>query len=210
MTDSYYILEDGDQKGPYSLDELIDLQPDIHTRVLSPNEDTWVDACDVPELNPYFESFGVYFPTGDNLASFWWRALAFIIDFVIFSFIFSFIMALFASYGIIPVIKSMEQMLKLPYGDLVKIQVIVYGTFIIYNSAGEASPLKGSIGKKVCRLVVVDADGLSLTVLNSLIRSLGKAFSMFFWGIGFLSVFFTEHKQALHDLVARSYVIKRD
>src|SRR5476651_20463 len=116
MTDPYYILEDGDQKGPYSLEELIDLQPDIHTRVLSPNEDTWIDACDVPELNPYFESLGVYFPTGDNLASFGWRFLAFFIDFIVFYILFIVVIEVLISNGQmhdLNNLKSLNDMLKL-------------------------------------------------------------------------------------------------
>jgi len=54
----------------------------------------------------------------------------------------------------------------------------------------------------------VDIDGAGLTYLNALLRSLGKAISIFLFYIGFLSIFFTEHRQALHDQLARTYVVK--
>ena len=54
MNSDYYILEDGEQKGPFTFDELIEMEPDLHTRVLSPNADGWQDACDLPELYDYF------------------------------------------------------------------------------------------------------------------------------------------------------------
>jgi uncharacterized RDD family membrane protein YckC len=31
-----------------------------------------------------------------------------------------------------------------------------------------------------------------------------------FFGIGFISIFFTENKQGLHDLLAKTYVIRRN
>lgn len=200
--DAYYTLENGEQKGPYTLNQLIDKAPGIHTRVLWPTENTWLDACDVPELNAYFEAKGIYFPTEDNLASFWWRLLAFMVDFIVLSFLLSFILAILASNGII-------YNIKLSYSQLARLQVIVYVTFVAYNFVGEVSPLKGSIGKRMCKLVVVDADGMGQSFGSALLRSAGKALSMFFWGIGFLSVLWTEHRQALHDYIAKTYVIKR-
>jgi hypothetical protein len=73
MDDQYYVLEDGEQTGPFTLEELIDAAPDIHTRVLSPEENAWRDACDLPELYEYFLELGLHFPTESNLASFWIR-----------------------------------------------------------------------------------------------------------------------------------------
>ena len=89
-------------------------------------------------------------------------------------------------------------------------EVVLYTILIVYNMIGEASPMRGSLGKRICRLAVVDADGQGLTVLNALVRSFGRVVSLFFSGIGFVSIFFTEHKQALHDLVAKTYVIRRN
>jgi uncharacterized RDD family membrane protein YckC len=213
MTDSYYILEDGDQKGPYSLDELIDLQPDIHTRVLSPNEGTWADACDVPELNAYFESMGVYFPTGDNLASFGWRFLAFFIVLIVFYILFIIVIEVLISKGLISDLnnlKSINDAQKLPASEKLTLQLLIYGIFIFYNFICEISPLKASLGKRLCKMVLVDADGIAPTIMGSFIRIIVKTMSLFFWGLGYLSIFFTEHKQELHDLAARTYVIKRD
>ncbi|MGZ3872778.1 MAG: RDD family protein [Mucilaginibacter sp.] len=208
MDNSYYILEDGEQRGPFSFDELTARDLEIHERILSPLADTWQDACDLPELYPYFEARGIYFPTGDNLASFGWRFAAYVIDYVILSFAMSFIYRALASYGIMPAMRSYDDWLKAPPGDLLLMQLFFSLTLIIYNSICEASPMKGSIGKKICRLVVVDVDGVGLSYLNALGRSAGKAISVFLFYGGFLSIFFTEHRQALHDQLARTYVVK--
>jgi uncharacterized RDD family membrane protein YckC len=209
MSSDYYILEDGEQTGPFTFDELTDMDLDAHTRVLSPLADTWQDACDLPELYPYFEAQGIYFPTGDNLASFWWRLLAFIIDYFILSFLLTFVLIQFPSFGLNLKARSIDDMLKLSESQLRTLQIMFYLTLIVYNSVCEASPMKGSIGKRICKLVVVDVEGMGLSYVNALLRSVGKVVSFFFYGIGFVSIFFTEHRQALHDFLAKTYVVKR-
>lgn len=208
MNNQYYILEDGEQSGPFSYNELIKMDLDIHTRILSPLADTWQDACDLPEFYPYFEARGIYLPTGDNLASFGWRFLAWIIDYFILSFVISFIFRALAARGVIPYLQSYNELLKATPGQLLFMQLIFAITLIIYNSICEASPMQGSFGKKLCRLVVVDIDGERLSYLNALLRSIGKAISVFIIYLGFLSILFTEHRQAVHDMLAKTYVVK--
>src|ERR1700759_326110 len=106
MADQYYILEDGEQSGPFSLDELIDAAPDIHTRVLSTRENSWQDACDLPDLYDYFRGMGVHFPTESNLASPLVRLGAFIIDFILAAIIWEFIVIFLSSRGVLPGIET--------------------------------------------------------------------------------------------------------
>ncbi|ASU36350.1 RDD family protein [Mucilaginibacter xinganensis] len=207
MTD-YYILIDGEQSGPFSYQELTKMNIDVHTRVRSSIADTWQDACDLPEFYPYFESIGIYLPTGDNLASFGWRLLAYVIDYVILSFLMNLVLRMLAVNGFVFNLKSYNDLLKMPVTDILLLQLITSITLVLYNSICEASPMKGSLGKKLCRLVVVDIDGAGLSYLNALLRSVGKAISIFLFYSGFLSIFFTEHRQALHDLLAKTYVVK--
>ncbi len=209
MSSDYYILEDGEQTGPFSFDELIDMGLEIHTRVLSPLAEGWLDACDLPEFYPYFESHGIYFPTGDNLASFWWRMLAFLIDYVIISILLTILFVVTVQFGLTIKVPTIDVILKESFVERLKLMLVIYLVLIIYNSAGEASAWEGSIGKRICRLVVVDIDGQGLSYPRALLRSFGKAISLFVNGIGFLSVFWSEHRQALHDYIAKTYVVKR-
>src|SRR5580693_2533682 len=84
MLNSYYIIEDGQQTGPFSHTELMErgLPPDA--LILSPIINDWQNAIDLPEFSRYFESLGVYPPTKTNTASFWWRLLAWVIDYIFF------------------------------------------------------------------------------------------------------------------------------
>jgi uncharacterized RDD family membrane protein YckC len=210
MSNGYYILKDGEQSGPFTINELMDMDIEIHSRILSPLDDTEQDACDLPELYPYFEAKGIYFPTGDNLASFGWRLLAYIIDYIILSILMDYILKILALKGVTFKIQSYNDIFKLPISQLLILQLITSLTLIVYNSICEASPMRGSIGKRIFKMVVVDVDGLRLSYLNALLRSVGKTLSIAFLYLGFLSIFFTEHRQALHDLLAKTYVVKRD
>jgi uncharacterized RDD family membrane protein YckC len=210
MSGDYYILEDGEQTGPFSFDELTDMGLEIHTRVLSPLAEGWLDACDLPEFYPYFEANGIYFPTGDNLASFWWRMLAFLIDYVIVSILLTILFVLAVQFGLTIKVPTIDDLLKESFVERLRLMLVIYLALIIYNSAGEASAWEGSIGKKICGLVVVDVDGQGLSYPRALLRSFGKAISLFINGLGFLSVFWSEHRQALHDYIAKTYVVKLD
>lgn len=210
MNNTYYVLNDDQQEGPFTYEELTEKGLDVHTRILSPITNAWQDACDLPEFYGYFESLGIYFPTGDNLASFGWRLLAYVIDYVILSILLNFVFKIFSSYGIIFNLHSYNDLLKLPVSSILLLQLITSVTLIIYNSIGEASQMRGSVGKRLCSMVVVDVDGMRLTYPNALLRSLGKAISIFLLYTGFISIFFSEHRQALHDYLAKTYVIKRN
>jgi uncharacterized RDD family membrane protein YckC len=210
MSENYFIQEDNEQKGPFTFEELTDRGLDIHTRVLSPITNSWQDACDLPEFFAYFEAHGVYFPTEDNLASFWWRLLAYTIDYVILSIVLQYVFAVLTQNGVIHTLKSYSDIFNLSVRDWIILQLVSSVTLILYNSIGEASAFKGSLGKKLCGLVVVDADGTGLTYLNALIRSSGKALSVFLFYLGFLSFFWSEHRQTVHDMLAKTYVVKKD
>jgi uncharacterized RDD family membrane protein YckC len=214
MAYDYYILEGNEQSGPYTFQEITLLELDVHTRILSPLADTWQDACDLPEFYPYFEARGIYLPTGDNLASFGWRLLAWFIDYVALSFINNFVLSALISAGFNIKLPTMEQLTKasvtdvMPAKDIFTLMIILNLVMIIYHAVCEASPMKGSLGKKLCRLVVVDVDGSGLTFVNAFLRNLGKIVSGTVLGIGFLNIIWNEHKQGWHDIFARTYVVK--
>lgn len=208
MAHQYYILENNEQSGPFSINEMMQMDLDIYTRILSPLTGTWQDACDLPEFYPYFVSRGIYLPTGDNLASFGWRLLAWIMDYVILTFIASFIFTAMAQRGIVHILRTYDDWVKAPKTELLIMQGIFLATMIIYNAICEASAMRGSFGKRVCKLVVVDINGQRLSFVTVFLRSVGKAISIFVVYLGFVSILFTEHKQALHDMLARTYVVK--
>lgn len=213
MDDQYYLQEDGEQTGPYTFDELIERAPDIHTRVLSTNENSWKDACDLPELYEYFREQGVIFPTEDNLASFGLRLAAFIIDLILINIIADIIVVAMASRGVffnMQSFTSMQALSKIPANQMIGLEIAFNVVFLLYNTICEASGAKATFGKRAFGMIVVNADGEGMTVPASIVRSFGKVVSFFFWGLGFLPVLWTEHRQGLPDFLAKTYVIRKN
>lgn len=73
----------------------------------------------------------------------------------------------------------------------------------------EASPLRGSPGKRLLGLMVVREDAGRVGLGRSLARTLGKGMSMLTLGIGFVMAGVTPRKQALHDGIAKTLVVRR-
>jgi len=57
--------------------------------------------------------------------------------------------------------------------------------------------------------VVVDLNGSRMSFARATGRHFAKYISAFLLGIGFIMAAFTEKKQALHDMIAETLVIKR-
>lgn len=86
------------------------------------------------------------------------------------------------------------------------IQVIGALVTILYYSLMHSSKYQATLGKKWLGLRVVDEQGQRISVW----RALGRFFALFLsmpLFLGFLMVFFTEHRQALHDKIAGTRVL---
>ncbi|TFF37995.1 RDD family protein [Mucilaginibacter psychrotolerans] len=208
MNDTYYIQDNGQQTGPYTLKELLALDLDVDTMVLTPGNEEWQEASYIPELFEYFEDRGIYFPTEGNLANFWIRLLAYFLDL----FIISIVLSLVAQDYVLELSKSfnIENPNQEQAIERLKFSMALYVLLALYNTLCESTPMRGSIGKKLCRLAVVDADGRRLGVGRALLRNFFKILSSLPLNIGFLPILWTERRQAWHDMIAKTYVIRRD
>ncbi|MGB0839466.1 MAG: RDD family protein [Chitinophagales bacterium] len=93
------------------------------------------------------------------------------------------------------------------------IQSVVIATLIggLYYPVMEASAKQATIGKIVFKLKVVDLTGRQLSLGRAVGRYFAKiASGAFLFIIGFISAGFTKKKQALHDIIARTLVVKND
>lgn len=81
---------------------------------------------------------------------------------------------------------------------------------LLYKPVFEASPLKGTPGKAMMRMVVLSEAGERLTLKQSYIRYFCSILSGFVLGIGYLMNLFTAKRQTLHDMIAESVVINQD
>ncbi|MGF7081889.1 RDD family protein [Mucilaginibacter sp. UYCu711] len=202
MNDEYYLVQGGEKTGPYTFNELINMELNIHTEIITPQSDKPQYASELPEFDSYFEGQGIYFPTLDNLATHGKRLSAFLIDY-------------FGIYIIVSNVVTRTGVVVLPasyrFGDPVPtgmaiLSACMFATFLVYKTICEVSGLKGSLGKKIFKLIVVDVNGQKLSLPRAFLRNLGVILSLTIW-VPFLSVFFSEHRQAWYDSLAKTYVV---
>lgn len=207
MINSYYLLINNEKTGPYTQYELMDMDLDVNTLILSPLADDWQEMSDLPEFAYYFENRGIYLPRKANLASFWWRLLAYIIDYIM---IIIGAMILGVIYFTIKAFAGGTVTAEDNAANEGIYNILGVALMIIYHSVCEATTLRGGIGKVACKLSVVDVDGNRLTFGKAFSRNAGKLLSSLVLGIGFLRILWDDHNQAWHDSIAKTYVIRRN
>jgi len=78
----------------------------------------------------------------------------------------------------------------------------------LYFASLESSPIQASLGKLVVGLYVTDENGRRITFGQATGRHFGKYLSAILLLIGFLMAGFTPKKQALHDMLAGTLVMR--
>ena len=117
-------------------------------------------------------------------AGFWVRAGAFVIDWVFLAIVLA-VLAMISSVG------------------------LVFGLGIpwIYEALMLSGEKQATLGKMALGIVITDATGGRLTFGRATGRHFAKYLSSLLMGLGFIMAAFTERKQALHDLLARSVAV---
>ncbi|MBV6645719.1 MAG: RDD family protein [Cyclobacteriaceae bacterium] len=80
---------------------------------------------------------------------------------------------------------------------------------ILYGTIMESSKYQATLGKMALGLKVTDINGNRLDFIKSLLRQIGKIISGMLLLIGYIIAAFTEKKQALHDYIASTVVVKK-
>jgi len=89
------------------------------------------------------------------------------------------------------------------------VMTVYFLTYLAYFIIMESSKKQATFGKMLLKIKVINADGGQLTLQNALIRSFSRLLSGLIMGIGYLMVIFMPDKQALHDKLAKTYVVSR-
>jgi uncharacterized RDD family membrane protein YckC len=132
-------------------------------------------------------------------AGFWKRVWAFLIDLIVLG---AYYYLLIEVLGGLSHIEGSGGYLGSFFPFLVLIPILYYPFF-------ESSRMRGTIGKRLCNIMVTDRNGNSISFWRSVIRNLAKILSTITFGIGFMMAGFTERKQALHDMIAECCVANR-
>jgi uncharacterized RDD family membrane protein YckC len=135
-----------------------------------------------------------------QLASMRSRATAFVIDDLLVTVI---IMVIFWD-NIMAVSQDLNAMMFLMKTELVMPLIILkflYQTlFIWYYGA--------TVGKIVTKIRVIDAQSWErVSIMSSILRSIGRIFSEMFFYVGFLIGFFNDGKKTFHDLTGKTLVV---
>lgn len=149
---------------------------------------------------------------------FWIRFVAFIIDSIIIDFLeFIIILPILGAFGVsiggLEGLRNMEN-----WTDIALVSLIagVSGTLIIislvvqwlYYALMHSSKWQATLGKRAVGLKVVDGNDLRINFTTASLRFLGKIVSSMILCIGFIMAAFSVKKQALHDMIASTYVIR--
>ena len=79
----------------------------------------------------------------------------------------------------------------------------------LYFALMESSKYQGTLGKMAVSIKVTDLQGERISFLRATGRYFGKIISGLVLYIGFIMAGFTERKQALHDMMASTLVVKK-
>lgn len=148
-------------------------------------------------------------------AGFWLRFVAYLID--------SFVVGAVAMAIAIPLILALGLGAGLtavggdPNPAAIMALISLYMVFIVaavvgqwlYFAYSESSSWQATVGKKVLGLKVTDLDGNRISFGKASGRFFGKILSGMILNIGFIMAGFTDKKQALHDLLASTLVVKK-
>ena len=127
-----------------------------------------------------------------NYSGFWIRFLAYLVDSFIVTVGFVGIMLLLGAMGL----------------ELAGAEIIFLVLGILYWALMQSSKQQATLGKALCGLKVGGPNGERISVPRALGREAAKIISSLTLLIGFVIAAFTRNKQALHDFVASTYVVR--
>ena len=153
-------------------------------------------------------------------AGFWKRALAFIIDSIILSIPMAVVYAVIlvpqgmafaklASSGTEPSPEVMMSMMGRYFISMALIWLFTIVSGWLYSSLMESSKYQATLGKLALGIKVTGAYGERISFARATGRFFGKMVSAMTLYFGFYMAGFTQKRQALHDLLANTFVVDR-
>jgi uncharacterized RDD family membrane protein YckC len=174
--------------------------------------------AETPEINPYAPPRAEVTPQAPpdrtrhaGYGEFWRRLLASLIDGAVTLLVW--MSAVMAYYFVLGVIAGISFRANLPVSDSTSSAVsalLFFAIPLIYYPAFESSAHQATPGKMAMGLQVTDRNGRRISFLRAAVRLVAKALSAAILLLGFLMAAFTPKKQALHDLIVGTLVVRLD
>ncbi|MDQ3392916.1 MAG: RDD family protein [Bacteroidota bacterium] len=155
--------------------------------------------------------------TNQTYAGFWIRFVALIIDYIIIYVVQAFLVVpLLAMMGIATLTPSSDvqdvNQFALASAMMVPLMIVSLFTLVLswlYFAFMESSPRQATLGKLAVGIIVTDLQGNRISFLQASGRFFSKIISAMILYIGYIMAAFTEKKQALHDMIASTLVLKK-
>lgn len=146
-------------------------------------------------------------------AGFWRRAVAFLIDSLIIGIISSVLYIIVLGTQFFKLIaqdpQTMDPTAFLPImGSMILFQILTFVFLWLYYALQESGKAQATLGKRVMGIKVVGADGGRISFWRATGRTLGKLISNMTVYFGYYMAGFTKKRQALHDLMADTFVVQ--
>ncbi len=155
-----------------------------------------------------------------NYAGFWQRFLALVIDSILIGVIRSIlVIPILAAVGL-SFVGDIQDLETANSSDIIAMAAAFFAAAmataaissvisILYFSFMESSKYQASVGKLALGLIVTDMEGNRIDFGKALLRNFGKLVSGAILLIGYIMAGFTDKKQALHDMIASTLVLKK-
>ena len=136
-------------------------------------------------------------------AGFWRRLVAYLIDYLVV------IVGSLVVGFVIGVIAGATGAEEIDGPWLAAIYAAAIAGYYLYYALMESSSSQATVGKIALGIKVTDLEGKPITFWRALGRSVAKIISAITLFIGYIMAAFTKRKQALHDKIANTLVVKR-
>jgi uncharacterized RDD family membrane protein YckC len=145
--------------------------------------------------------------TATHYAGFWKRFAAFVIDAVIISIVLGIVgVHSGSSYGYG---HGYNMMMPYAYGSMFTGGLLKILLGWLYYGLMESSKHQATLGKMALGIKVTDLHGARVSFGRATGRHFAKIISAIIFGIGFIMIAFTKHKQGLHDIIASTLVVNK-
>lgn len=143
-------------------------------------------------------------------AGFWRRFVAAIIDTFVLSIALVIIKSLSVGNQNGVSIEMFDDLTPLANGGSWRDNLLYFLLNLIYSASLESSKYQATIGKMAMGIRVVNTEGNRLTSKKAIVHYLSKIISAVILMIGYIMAAFDSKKQALHDKISNTYVIKNN
>lgn len=146
-------------------------------------------------------------------SGFWQRFGAMVIDSILLSILSGICITIIIVLlgGAVVFSAGMGNIASLSYALTMVCGVLTISTLLnwLYYTLMESSSQQATLGKMALGMVVIDEFGGRISFARANARYWSKLLSAMFMWIGYIMAAFTEKKQALHDLIATTFVVDK-